>query len=86
MFNTFIIYFWLVLDIYLTEEEYQARESDMVLEVTVCKSKSIAFHPFLFYEIEAIISAMLIENVTIPLFFIADSPYSPSRAGKFDAS
>ena len=70
------------MDIYLTEEEYQAIESDMLIELTLCKSKSIAFHPFLFYEIEVIISPVMIENITTPLPFITeDNPYSPNRAG-----
>ena len=74
----------LVLDIFLTEDNYQAMESDGFLKISVCRNNEIP----LFSEIKAMISAVTVENATSSgrplqnLSIPADNPHSPNRASQ----
>ena len=74
----------LVLDIFLTEDNYQAMESDGFLELSVCRNNEIS----VFSVINVMISAVTVDNATSSgrslqnLSIPADNPHSPNRASQ----
>ena len=82
------LFFYIVLDVSFSKEEYQVSESNDSLQVYVCKNKVIGLNTLLVdFEVEVLIVAQTIEmanssGIPLPSTVPEDNPYSPSRAGQ----
>ena len=77
-----------MLDVFLSEESYNASESTGFIEAAVCKSSEISSHPAYLNGVVVTVSTLTVDDALssgrpFPVVPV-DNVYSPNRAGECD--